>query len=60
MTKLRIEGVLTESERERIHRSAVTLLEKLGFMCNHPGILEAFRQAGCEVGDEIEIGRAHV
>ncbi|HUV55771.1 MAG TPA: trimethylamine methyltransferase family protein [Dehalococcoidales bacterium] len=53
MTKLRIEGVLTESERERIHRSAVTLLEKLGFMCNHPGILEAFRQAGCEVGDEI-------
>jgi trimethylamine--corrinoid protein Co-methyltransferase len=53
VTKLRIEGVLPESERERIHRSAVTLLEKLGFMCNHPGILEAFRQAGCKVGDEL-------
>lgn len=53
MTKLEIE-VLSESEREKIHRSAVTLLEKVGYLCNHPQILEAFRQAGCKIGDELE------
>jgi len=53
MTKLRIEEVLSQADKDRIHRSAVTLLDKLGFMCNHPGILEAFRQAGCRVGDEL-------
>lgn len=53
MTKPRIEGILPDTERETIHRSAVTLLEELGFMCNHPGILKAFRQAGCKVGDEL-------
>ena len=53
MTKLRVEGVLLESERSVIHQSAITLLEKLGFMCNHPGILEAFQQAGCKIGEAL-------
>jgi trimethylamine--corrinoid protein Co-methyltransferase len=51
--KIRIDEVLSESDKERIHRSAVTLLEKLGLLCNHPENLEAFRQAGCKVGDEL-------
>ena len=51
MTKPRIEEVLGKPEKEKIHRSAVTMLEKLGYLCNHPEILEAFRQAGCKVGD---------
>jgi trimethylamine--corrinoid protein Co-methyltransferase len=53
VTKLWIDGVLSETDREKIHQSAMELLEKLGFMCNHPGILEAFQRSGCEVGDEL-------
>jgi len=53
MTKLGIEEIFSESQKERIHRSAVTLLEKLGFLCNHPRMLEAFREAGCKLGDEL-------
>jgi len=52
MTRLKIE-ILSEAEKEKIHRSAVTLLEKMGYLCNHPEVLEAFRQAGCTVGDEL-------
>lgn len=53
MTKLRLEGVLTEQEEEKIHLAAVSLLKRLGFLCNHREILEVYRQAGCIVGDEL-------
>ncbi len=53
MARLRIEEVLSQADKERIHRSAVTLLEKLGFICNHPNILDAFRDAGCNLGEEV-------
>ncbi len=53
MNKLRVEGVLTDAQKEKIHRSAVSLLERLGFLCNHPQILESFHQAGCKLGDEM-------
>jgi len=51
MAKLGID-VLSESEKKRIHQSAVTLLGKLGFLCNHPQLLEAFQRAGCKIGKE--------
>jgi trimethylamine--corrinoid protein Co-methyltransferase len=49
---LRLKKVLSKKDKKKIYRSAITLLEKVGFLCNHAETLEYFRAAGCAIGPE--------
>jgi trimethylamine--corrinoid protein Co-methyltransferase len=49
---LHLRDILDESAKKRIYESAITLLEKQGFLCNHAETLEYFREVGCKIGAE--------
>jgi trimethylamine--corrinoid protein Co-methyltransferase len=49
---LRMQSILDESAKKRIYESAIALLEKQGFLCNHCETLAYFREAGCKIGPE--------
>jgi trimethylamine--corrinoid protein Co-methyltransferase len=49
---LRMQSVLSEAEKERIFQSAISLLERVGFLCNHTETLDYYREAGCKIGAE--------
>jgi trimethylamine:corrinoid methyltransferase-like protein len=49
---LRLQSVLSESEKKQIYQSAIKLLENLGVLCNHAETLEFFQNAGCRIGAE--------
>jgi trimethylamine--corrinoid protein Co-methyltransferase len=49
-----MQSVLTEAEKESIFQSAVSLLERVGFLCNHTETLEYYQEAGCKIGPEQE------
>jgi trimethylamine--corrinoid protein Co-methyltransferase len=49
---LRLQNVLSEADKKEIYQSAITLLEKQGFLCNHAETLEYYREAGCKIGAE--------
>lgn len=53
--------ILTEEQAERIHETAMTLLEEIGLRFSHPDALELFRAAGLEVeGDLVHLDRGFV
>ena len=47
---LQLRNALNEADKKRIYESALTLLEKVGLLCNHAETLEYYRRAGCKIG----------
>lgn len=52
--RLALTPLLSESERDTIHESALELLRRLGLLCNHAETLEYFREAGCKIGPVLD------
>lgn len=50
---LQLQEVLSQADKKTIHDSAIELLVKVGFLCNHAETLEYFRAAGCTIGPEL-------
>lgn len=47
---LRLQNALSEADKKTVYESALTLLEKVGLLCNHAETLEYYREAGCKIG----------
>ena len=51
---LGMKEILSEKDKKQIYQSAIVLLEKVGFLCNHAELLEYFREAGCKISEELD------
>jgi trimethylamine--corrinoid protein Co-methyltransferase len=51
---LGLREILTERQKKQIFQSAIVLLEKIGYLCNHDETLGYFREAGCRIGRELD------
>jgi trimethylamine--corrinoid protein Co-methyltransferase len=51
---IKLQPVLSEADKKKILQSAIVLLEKLGYLCNHAETLEYFQEAGCKIGPELD------
>ena len=50
---IRIDNFLSELDREKIFNSAMDVLVKVGFVCNHTEAIEAWESGGCKIGDKV-------
>ncbi|MBW2370735.1 MAG: trimethylamine methyltransferase family protein [Deltaproteobacteria bacterium] len=48
-----INNTLTEQDREKIFNAALSVLTRVGFVCNHQEAIEAFQSGGCTIGDKV-------
>jgi len=51
---IELKNVLRRSEKNRILASAIKLVENIGMLCSSTELLRYYRQAGCELGEELK------